>query len=220
MRLRFGYDQPWVEEDIMAETLTVYLVNKAGNLEGMFDEARRKACAEALKGYLSAIINGVAAFSGVKVTWDGKAGEPKRRDFVCYLLTTAKESIVARRATEDVTLGPAGSTQYSPADQAVISEVYLRQIVQGGMERGNATPDAEWVVANCILHEIGHALLDAKTPVILDVHALAGGTILRDTDSRPLTERDRPSAVDNTSFQTGLSRPNAGAKPYTGAMPS
>jgi hypothetical protein len=56
----------------MAETLTVLLVNKAGDLEGMFGAAKRAACATALQGYFSTIINGVTA------TWEGKAGQPGR----------------------------------------------------------------------------------------------------------------------------------------------
>lgn len=204
----------------MAGTLTVYLVNKAGDLEGMFDETKRRACAAALQSCFSTIINGVAAFGGVSVTWEGKVGQPKPRNFVCYLLTTAKESIAASKANGDVTLGPAGSTLFSTAEQAVICEVYMRQVVQGGVQRGNAMPDAEWVVANCILHELGHALLDAKPPIVAEVHRLKGGSILRDTDGRPLTERDRPSDADYRAFQTGFGRPGAGAKPYAGAMPA
>jgi hypothetical protein len=120
---------------------------------------------------------------------------------------------------QDVTLGPSGSTLFSPAEQAVFCEIHMRQVVQDGVQRGNATPDAEWVVANRILHGLGHALLDAKPPIVTEVHKLKGGTILRDTDTKPLTERDRPSGADNSAFQTGFGRPKAGAKPYAGAMP-
>lgn len=204
----------------MAATLKVYLVNKAGDLSGRFDDSHRKTCGEKLKAYFDAIIPSVAKYNAVSVTWEGKAGDPTTSDFVCYLLTSAADSIVATKATGDITLGVSGSTMLSVADKAVVSEVYLRQIVQGGDQRGNATTNRETVVANCILHELAHNLLDATTPNVLDVHKVKDGVICRETDQKPLTGTDAPGSADNTSFQTGFTRRTAGIKQYTGGMPS
>ncbi len=104
----------------------------------------------------------------------------------------SKESIVAARATKEPTPGFSGSTMFSPAEQAVACEIYMRRIVQGGIKRGSPSPDAEWVVANCIVHEPAHALLKAKPPTLAEGHKLKDGTIRSDAGSKPLTKRDRP----------------------------
>lgn len=203
----------------MAATLKVYLVNKADDLSGKFDANHRKTCGETLKAYFEAIIRGVAKYDAVSVVWDGKAKDPTAFDFVCYLLTSAKSSIVATKATKDLTLGRSGSTLLSEADKAVVSEVYLREIVQAGDERANPTANREIVVANCILHELAHDLLDATTPMVLDVHKVKDGVICRETGDKPLGEKDAPSPADNAAFQTGFTRRTAGIKQYTGDMP-
>ena len=76
------------------------------------------------------------------------------------------------------------------------------------------------VVANCILHEPADALLKAKPPTLAEDHKLKDGTILSDTDSKPLTERDRPSSAGSCAFRTGLSGLGAAAEPYAGARPA
>ncbi|HEY4250086.1 MAG TPA: hypothetical protein VGM87_02745 [Roseomonas sp.] len=199
-------------------TLTIYLVNKAGDLSGRFDASHRKACGDKLKAYFDATITGVAKYTAAAVVWDGAASAPTATDFVCYLLTSPADSIVATKGTGTITLGPSGSTLLSVTDKAVVSEVYLRQIVQGGDPRANATTNRETLVANCIMHELAHNLLDATTPHILDVHKLKDGVICRDTDGNALTGTDAPGAADNTAFQTGFNRRAAGVKQYTGAM--
>ncbi|CAA9234031.1 MAG: hypothetical protein AVDCRST_MAG27-2163 [uncultured Craurococcus sp.] len=74
--------------------------------------------------------------------------------------------------------------------QVVLCQVDMRQVVQGGTERGYATPDAEWVVASCIPHEPGHTLRDAKPPIVME-----------------------PAPADRSAFETGFGRANAGARP-------
>jgi hypothetical protein len=200
-------------------TLKVYLVNKAGDLSGRFDGGHRKACGDKLKAYFDAIIPGVAKYDSVAVTWEGKAADVTTFDFVCYVLTSALDSIVATKATGDLTLGVSGSTMLSAVDKAVISEVYLRQIVQNGDPRANATTNRETLVANCILHELAHNLLDATAPHVLNVHKVKDGVICRETDGKPLTGTDAPGTADNTAFQTGFSRRTGGIKQFTGSMP-
>jgi hypothetical protein len=202
----------------MAATLKVYLVNQAGDLSGRFEDSHRKACADKLKAYFDAIISGVGKYDAVSVTWTGKAADPTAFDFVCYVLTSAKGSIVATKATGDVTLGVSGSTLLSVADKAVVSEIYLQQIVQKGDPRANATANREIVVANCILHELAHNLLDATRPEVLDVHKVKGGVICRETGDKALGENDSPSNEDNAAFRTGFGRRTAGVKQYTGGM--
>lgn len=204
----------------MASTLKVYLVNMASDLAGRFDAARQKECSDLLAGYFQAIVRGAPRYNGAAVVWDGKQADPTPFDFVCYLLTSHDRSIIARRATDDVTLGPSGSTLYLPAQRAVISEVYLRAAVQGGDPRGNATPDAGALVANIVLHELGHNLLDASRPMVRDVHRMQGGKILRDTDTHPLRASDRPNEADNGAFREGFTRRPQGVAQYTGDMPA
>lgn len=203
----------------MADTLTVHLVNKAGDLAGRFDATHLKTCADTLKAYFEAIIKAVPAFDTVAVRSDTKQGDVKARELVCYLLTSAAESIVAQRATSDITLGVSGSTMAGTSDKAVVSEVYLRQIVQGGDPRGNATTNRETLVANCILHELIHNLCDATNPIVQDVHKVTGGVICRETDKSPLTGGDAPNGVDNSTCATGFTRHAGGVKQYSGAMP-
>ncbi|WP_426954721.1 hypothetical protein [Muricoccus radiodurans] len=202
----------------MAQTLNVYLVNKAGDLSGRFEEAHRKTCADTLKTYLEATLGGVAKYDKAAVTWFSGTTAPTDADFVCYLLTSASDSIVATKATKDITLGLSGSTMLSVADKAVVCEVYMRQIVQGGDQRANATTNRETAVANCILHELAHNLCDATTPVVVDIHKVKGGVICREPDGNPLKGTESPNAVDNTTFQTGFNRRVGGVKQYTGAM--
>jgi len=203
----------------MAQTLTIYLVNQAGDLSGRFDASHRTTCAATLKTYFEAVIKGVSRYSAVEVKYDGKQADPGAFDFVCYLLTSQKGSIVAKKGAGG-TLGISGSTMLAAADKTMISEVYLQQIVQGGDPRGNATANRETLVANCIMHELGHNLLDASTPVVIDVHKLKGGKILRDTDNSALTGNDAPNETDNASFRTGFGRRAAGVKQYTADMPT
>ncbi len=204
----------------MPQTLKVYLVNKAGDLSGRFDASHRKRCGEILKAHFDAIIKGVAKYDAAEVVWDGTRSAPTAFDFVCYLLTSAADSIAATKATADVTLGVSGSTLYSTADRAVVSEVYLRQIVQGGDPRGNATTNREAVVANCVLHELAHNLLDATTPHVLDVHKVKDGVICREPETNPLTGTDAPSEADNKAFRTGFGRRSLGVKQHAGGMPA
>ncbi|MDB5374243.1 MAG: hypothetical protein JWP04_2885 [Belnapia sp.] len=203
----------------MPQALKIFLVNKAGELSGHFVAASRKACGDRLKGYFEATIRGVARYDTVSIIWDGKASDPVAGDFVCYLLTAPADSIAATKATGDVTLGASGSTLLSLADKAVISEVYLRAIVQGGDPRGNDTTNKEALVANCILHELAHNLLDATTPNVLDVHKVKDGVICRETGDRPLQGTDQPGPADNAAFQAGFTRRAAGVKQYTSGMP-
>lgn len=203
----------------MAQTLTIYLVNQAGDLSGRFEEAHRRTCAATLKACFEAVIRGVARYDAVEVKYDGRQADPGAFDFVCYLLTSQKGSIIARKGSGG-TLGPSGSTMLAATDRTMISEVYLQEIVQGGDPRGMATANRETLVANCIMHELGHNLLDAGTPVVIDVHKLKGGRILRDTDSLPLTGTDAPNETDNASFRTGFGRRSAGVKQYTAEMPA
>lgn len=203
----------------MPQTLRIYLVNRAGDLSGRFDGDSRRTCGETLQGYFTETIRGVAKYDQVSVVWDGTAAAPVAGDLVCYLLTTASDSIAAAKATGDITLGVSGSTLLSVADKAVISEVYLRQIVQNGDPRGNATTNRESLVANCILHELAHNLLDATTPRVLDVHKVKDGVICRETGDKALSGTERPSAADVAAFQSGFTRRAAGVKQYTGGMP-
>lgn len=203
----------------MAQTLTIYLVNQAGDLSGRFDANHRATCAATLKTYFEAVIKGVARYDAVAVKFDGKQGDPGAFDFVCYLLTSQKGSIVAKKGSGG-SLGPSGSTMLSDADKTMISEVYLQQIVQNGDPRGNATANRETLVANCVMHELGHNLLDASNPIVTDVHKMKGGKILRDTDSSALTGTDAPNETDNGAFRTGFGRRAQGVKQYTGDMPA
>ena len=92
--------------------------------------------------------------------------------------------------------------------------------MQAGDPRGNATTNRETLVANCILHELAHNLLDATTPIVLDVHKVKDGVICRETGDRPLTGTEAPVAADNAAFQTGFSRRSAGVKQFAGGMPA
>lgn len=204
----------------MAETLTIHLVNKAGDLSGRFDASHLATAAAKLKAWTETIILSVPAFGTVAVRTDSKQGDVKARDLVCYLLTSAADSIVAQRATEDLTLGVSGSTMMGAADKAVVSEVYLRQIVQGGDPRGNATTNREQLVAGCILHELIHNISDATTPIVTDVHKVKGGVICRELDGNPLTGTEAPNEVDNKVAATALTRRAAGVKQHAGAMPA
>jgi hypothetical protein len=203
----------------MAQTLKVFLVNQAGDLSGRFDESHRKTCAATLKTYFEAIIKGVARYDAVEVKWDGKQADPTAFDFVCYMLTSQKDSILAQKGAPGE-LGYSGTTGLTTADKLMISEVYLRQIVQGGDPRGMATIYRETLVANVVLHELGHNLLDASTPIVQDVHKLKGGVILRDTDKKALTANDEPNETDNAAFRTGFGRRSAGVKQYAADMPA
>jgi hypothetical protein len=203
----------------MAQTLNVFLVNQAGDLSGRFDDSHRKTCAATLKTYFDAIIKSVARYNAVDVKWDGKQGDPTAFDFVCYVLTSQKGSIVAKKGSGG-SLGISGSTMLATADKTMISEVYLQQIVQNGDPRGNATANRETLVANCILHELAHNLLDASTPIVTDVHKLQKGVILRDTDTRPLTGTDAPNEVDNGAVRGGFGRRTSGVKQFVGEMPT
>ncbi len=199
------------------QTLNVYLVNKHSGYS-MFEDSHRTACAAKLTEYFKEIINGSARYDAVAVSWTGKKADPTAFDFVCYVLTSQADSIAKDKA-DGASLGPSGSTVQA-SDKTILSEVYLRQIVQGGDPRALATADREILVANCILHELGHNLLDAGTPVLTDVHKLQGGVILRDTDSNALKSSDRPNAVDKTSFVNGFGRRVQGVKQYVDAMPA
>lgn len=203
----------------MAQTLNIYLVNQAGDLSGRFEEAHRRTCAATLKTYFEAVIKGVSRYNAVEVKFDGRQGDPGPFDFVCYLLTSTRGSIVAKKGAGGM-LGISGSTMLSQADRAMISEVYLQEIVQGGDPRGMATANRETLVANIIMHELGHNLLDASNPVVQDLHKMKGGSVLRDTDTRPLTGSDAPNELDNRTFRTGFSRRINGVKQYTGDMPA
>lgn len=202
----------------MPQTLKIYLVNKAGDLRGSFDGDARKTCGETLQGYFAQTIRGVAKYDQVSVIWDGPSSAPVAGDLVCYLLTTASDSIAATKATGDITLGVSGSTLLSVADKAVISEVYMRQIVQNGDPRGNTTTNKESLVANCIMHELAHNLLDATSPQVLDVHKVKDGVICRETGDRALSGTETPAAADIAAFQAGFTRRAGGVKQYTGAM--
>lgn len=205
----------------MAQKLKIYLVNQAGDLSGRFEEAHRKKCGEILKGYFEGAIKTVSRYDGVEVSWTGKQADPTAFDFVCYLETTQKGSIVAKKSSATGGLGLSGTTAPdNSADKAVISEVYLRQIVQNGEERGNATADREALVANCIFHELAHNLLDAKAVVITDVHKLQKGVILRDTDKKALSGSESPNEVDYAAVRNGFNRRTNGVKQYTAEMPS
>jgi hypothetical protein len=203
----------------MAQTLNVFLVNLADNLSGRFDDSHRKTCAATLKSYFEEIIKSVARYNAVDVKWDGKQADPTAFDFVCYLLTSQKGSIVAKKGSGG-TLGISGSTMASAADKTMVSEVYLQQIVQNGDPRGMATTNRETLVANCILHELAHNLLDASAPVVVDVHKLKKGVILRDTDDSALSGTDAPNEVDRGAVRTGFGRRTAGIKQYVGDMPA
>lgn len=203
-----------------AATLTVHVVNKAGDLSGRFDANHLKTCCSTLQKYFEDVIKPVAAYNAVSVRSDTKQGDVKGGDLVCYLLTTPSDSIVATRATTDITLGVSGSTMLGSADKAVVSEVYMRQIVQGGDPRANATTNRETLVANCILHELAHNLCDATTPVVKDIHKVQKGVICRETDSSPLSGTDAPNSVDNEVIASGLSRRTGGVKQYAGGMPA
>lgn len=204
----------------MAATLTVHVVNKAGDLSGRFDAGHLRTCCSTLTKYFEVIIKSVAAYNAVSVRTDTKQGDVKGGDLVCYLLTSPADSIVATRATTDITLGASGSTMQGAADKAVVSEVYMRQIVQGGDPRGNATTNRETLVANCVLHELAHNLCDATTPIVKDIHKVKDGVICRDTDSSALTGTDAPNKVDNEVAASGLTRRSGGVKQYAGGMPA
>ncbi len=203
----------------MAQKLKVYLVNQFGTLGGAFDESRQTKCASILKGYFESIIKGVARYDSVEVTWKGKPSDPTAFDFVCYFETSTKGSIVAKKGPPKAQLGLSGSTAQATVDKTIISETYLRQIVQGGVERGNATPDCEKVVANCALHELAHNLLDADSSVAV-VHKVKGGVILRDTDAKPLSASDSPNETDNQTIRNGFGKKPKGVVQYTGDMPT
>ncbi|MBP0466986.1 hypothetical protein J5Y09_23865 [Roseomonas sp. PWR1] len=204
----------------MAETLTIHLVNKAGDLRGRFEASHLATTAALLKGWFETVILSVPAFSAVAVRTDTKQGDVKARDLVCYLLTSAEDSIVAKRATEDITLGVSGSTMMGAADKAVVSEVYMRQIVQKGDPRANATTNREQLVAGCILHELIHNISDATTPVVTDVHKVKDGVICRELDGNPLTGTEAPNEVDNKVAATALTRRATGVKQHASAMPA
>jgi hypothetical protein len=204
----------------MAETLTIHLVNQAGDLRGHFDASHLATAAAKLKGWVETVILSVPAFDAVAVRTDTKQGDVKARDLVCYLLTSAANSIVAQRATKDITLGVSGSTMMGAADKAVVSEVYLRQIVQGGDERANATTNREQLVAGCILHELIHNISDATTPIVTDVHKVKGGVICRELDSNPLKGTEAPNEVDTKVASTALTRRTTGVKQHVGPMPA
>lgn len=204
----------------MATTLKIYLVNMADDLGGSFSAGHRKTCGEKLKARFDAIIRGVGKYSEVAVTWDGKSNDPTDFDFVCYVLTSHSSSIAIGKAPEGSQLGASGSTVYSVKDKAVVSEVYLRQIVQGGIRDGGATAEREKMVAHCILHELAHNLLDATTPEVLDVHKVKDGVICRDWTSKPLQTSEAPSEADNVAFRTGFGRRSKGIKQYTAHMPA
>jgi hypothetical protein len=204
----------------MAQTLNVFLINKAGDLSGRFDATARTAAAGILKGFFDDVINGSAKYNATSVTWGGSASQPVLGDFVCYLLTTGSDSIVAQHATgPTVTLGPSGTTMADPVSKAVISEIYLRSVVQGGDPRGNATANKENAVAAIIFHELGHNLLDATTPIVQTVHNMSNADgLLRNTDTSPLQPNETPNATDNAAFRTGFLRRGAGVKQWTGDM--
>lgn len=204
----------------MAETLTIHLVNKAGDLRGHFDASHLATAAAKLKGWVETVILSVPAFNAVSVRTDTKQGDVKPRDLVCYLLTSAADSIVAQRATTDITLGVSGSTMMGAADKAVVSEVYLRQIVQNGDPRGNATTNREQLVAGCILHELIHNISDATAPIVQDVHKVKGGVICRELDGNPLKGTETPNDVDNKVASTALTRRATGVKQHVGPMPA
>ncbi len=204
----------------MAQKLKIYLVNQAGDLNGRFEDSHRQTCAATLKTYFEGVIKGSAKYDSVEVTWGGKQGDPTAFDFVCYALTTNKGSIVAKKSSGG-TLGISGSTAVTAdANKLMISEVYLRQIVQNGDERSNATTNREALVANCIMHELGHNLLDASAPIVRDVHKMKDGVILRDTDENLLKGTDAPNEADFKAFREGFGRRAQGVKQYTGDMPS
>lgn len=205
----------------MPQTLNVFLVNKAGDLRDLFKDDARKAAAALLKGFYEDTIKGSTKYNAVAVTWDGRKSQPVLGDFVCYVLVSADDSVIAQHATGDITLGPSGSTMMETVSRGVISEVYLRSIVQGGDPRGLATANKENAVAACIFHELGHNLLDATMPNVTNVHGMTNPDgILRDTDKSRLRPNETPNATDNTAFSTGYGRRGAGVKQFTDDMPA
>lgn len=207
----------------MPETLTVHLVNKAGDLSGHFTAEHLKTAQGKLKAYFEEIIKPVATYNAVEVKTDSKQGDVQAKHLVCYLVPKPDDSIVAKRATKDITLGVSGSTMMGDADKAVVSEVYLRTVVLGSDPRArNATTNREQLVANVVLHELIHNLCDATTPIVKDVHKVQDGVICRETDSKPLSGTDAPNAVDNATAAAALNSPlrAKGVKQYTGDMPS
>jgi hypothetical protein len=203
-----------------ATTLTVYLVNQAADLGGFFDASHRTTCATLLEGFFKDVIKSCAQkYNAVSVKWDGKKGDPTATDLVCYVLKSTKGSIVDKKGSGGI-LGLSGSTAQATVDNSLISEVYLQQIVQNGLEGGNATTNRENAVAACIFHELAHNILDASTPLITDVHKMTGGVVLRDTGPKPLTPTEVPNDVDKAKFANGFVRRTAGVKQYVDEMPT
>jgi hypothetical protein len=203
-----------------ATTLTVYLVNKADDFGGLFDATHRAKAATILEGFFKDVIKLCATrYNAVDVKWDGKKGDPTVNDLVCYVLTSSGSSIVSGKGSVG-SLGPSGTSGLATVDKSVISEIYLRQVVQGGDPRGGATGNRENAVAAICYHELAHNILDVSTPLITDVHKMTGGTVLRDTDAKPLADNETPNAKDNTTFANGFTRRSAGVKQYVDDMPT
>lgn len=85
-----------------------------------------------------------------------KQSDVKPRNLAGYMPTSAETIIVAQRASRDITLRVSGSTMMGAAHKAVVSDVYMRRIVQKGDQRANATTNREQLVAGGILHEPTH----------------------------------------------------------------
>ncbi|HWA59855.1 MAG TPA: hypothetical protein VG939_00700 [Caulobacteraceae bacterium] len=203
----------------MAQTLNIYLVNQAGDLGGLFEAQHRTTSGNLLKTFFEGCIKGVPRYDSVAVSWDGRKSAPTAFDFVCYVLTSSKDSIAEKKGSGGI-LGVSGSTVQADIGDGIISEVYLQQIVQGGDPRGLATANRENAVAACVMHELAHNLLDASNPVVAEVHKITGGVILRDTGPSPLQPAETPNAVDFSKMQAGFMRRAQGVKQYTDAMPA
>ena len=98
-----------------ATTLTVYLVNKADDFNGLFDATHRAKAATILEGFFKDVIKLCAArYNAVDVKWDGKKGDPTVNDLVCYVLPSSGSSIVSGKGSVG-SLGPSGTTVGRPS---------------------------------------------------------------------------------------------------------
>ena len=198
----------------MAAVLKLFLVQKFDPVSDGFGDAFKTSAGKTLVEYFTRAIGGTS-FSSVELTWTGKASEVTRNDLVCYCVPTVKQSVIAASGLPfGGSLGGSGTT--GALGSGVVSEVYMLAL-RGNDPRAGFDPKRDTLLANIVLHELMHNLLDATKPALVNVHAVPGGTIGVDTDTTPINSNMSPSVGDIGAIKKGLMRKSSIAQ-YTAAM--
>lgn len=136
-------------------------------------------------------------YTSVDYVWSPDAADVTKDYLICYMQANSYRSIIQKRYP-GTTLGPSGSTMWSPKDQGVISEIYIDTTVGDG--------DQATLVGNLIYHEFLHNHLDATSHVYQDVHKTPGGNM---ASAKTITSNMQVNAADVVSMRRGLMHPVA-----------